>query len=696
MKKNILISVVASLIAIPRIISCNQHDQSCNTIKNHYRQYVHENTNISDYSNKTVYEILSELEIEVIDGVETYKFKGLDYKTDWSRSSWAAAGHLSKALKIAILAEDRNSNELRDIAKKLTYHWVFSNYHNINWWQNELGANSTLANLGLYTFDYLGKKGQDAFNGKIRESSIKWRPSVGSHTGANVFDYIDITCRNAAINNDKEEMDIAFNRLAQEITNENTEGFQKDGSFFQHGRQVQNVSYGKSIIRVAKTMHQFINTSYHMPDEKMKILSDYVSKGLGASIFKGYTNYTTVSREYSRENNLDTQANGFKDLAFFCDIDNYPSKEETKVFVDSLKDRKNPIAKDTIIYFPIAKMIVANIGHSKGDGIYISYKATEPKLVNTECVNGENQLGMNLSYGTNTCVMDKGTEYFNIAPVMDYDSMPGATAVKYYQNAPSSEHWKDADDVIKRYSAIYGDPLYGAPVAEIDSDGNKYIFNDGQIDGVTFSMTKTKHHNRGEYTVTCFATTDGVVLVGSNFNYNVRTGDPQGFNEAMYTTVDQYITDDGETITTTNNSFRNHSNGNVLYTSLDNNRQLKKTVQKRTYEAKDWRRNNRDSKSTSSGEKNVATIELVGSNLQQPNGYAYAIEPYIDGQSKFKSAFNDRSEGIHAIELPDGRIVAAFYDKTHLSFQDIHGITHSIEEKDFIDGKGAFKIFDKQ
>lgn len=716
MNKKILIGLSAITLLVPlTFIGCNKNvDQTCNLVKEHYRDYFFYNTDISDYDIKPIDKIKEEYDTVVINDIETYKFKKeiVDYETDWHRADWPAREHLSRALQIAIVAENRNSNELRDIAKKLTLHWVLSNYKHINWWHNELGANDTLGKLGLFVFDNLGRKGQAAFNGKIRESSLKWRPSLTTSTGANMFDYIDITIRDAAINNDKEEMSIAFERMKQEITDEKREGFQKDGTFFQHGRQLQNVSYGKCAMRIAKTLYQLRGTDFKMPDEKMKILSDYVNRGLRASTFKGYTNYTTVGRSYDRVNSLDSQNtsdSGLNDLAYYIGVENYPGKDKTYEFVSALRNRKNHIKEDEIIYFPIGKLIVANIGHDEThDGIYISYKGTDPDITNSEIVNGENVLGINLTYGGNTCVMDKGTEYFNIAPVMNYNYMPGTTAPFYGTDAKTPVAIESQDKAIATYiEDVYNDPLFTERLPteyEYEDKGVKKIvtciYNDGQQDDVTFMMTKSRHHNRGKFTTTCFTTKDGMVLVGSDLGYKSLDGDATKAGEehkltsdAVHTTIDQYVTSD-PVEELTDKTVYNHSNGNVIYKSLDS-RTIKKTIETRKYtgdktKSEDywaWNRNNLNLKTEDSGTKNVATITLEG----DPSSYAYAIQPSYSLKT-FELVKN--SDGIHAISYKDkdgkDKVAAAFYDKNNLSFDK-----YSIKPEEFIEGKGCFKIFDK-
>lgn len=681
MNKKIIASIAILALSIPFTISCNRQDADCKKIREQYKTFVHDTTDLEEYGTMSIGDIQAQLDPVKINGIETCKFNDVDYTNDGFRADWPAREHLSRTLKIAIRADNENSKELRDIAKKLTYHWVLSNYHHINWWHNELGANPTLANIGLFTFDYLGKKGIDALNGKVRESSLKYRPAVSTHTGANLFDYVDITCRDAALNNDKDEMNIAFDRFQKEIVDTNKEGFQKDGSFFQHGRQVQNVSYGKAVMRIAKTLYCLRGTSYKMPDDKMKILNDYIIRGLRASTFRGYTNYTTVSRAYDRVNFLDTQNDtdsSFNDLRYFNDVENFPDKENLMEFVNSLQDRKNAVSEDTIFYFPIAKMIVANIGHSNNsEGVYISYKGTAPEITNTECNNRENVLGMNLSYGTNTCVMDTGKEYFNISPVMDYENMPGTTAITY-----------GGDNALKTFAKdVYNDFQLVRQVPEADST-NGFIYNDGQQDGVTYMLTRTEHHDRAKFTVTCFATMDGMVLLGSDFSYTPESTDPSVEDTNMHTTLDQYITDDGESTTSNLTTTRNHSNGNVKYTMLDGHT-FTKTIVRKEYGPDEWKRNHETLVTTDSGVWNVATIKLDGNT----DKYAYAIEPYSDGDSKFKLAYNGNN--IHAIELPNGKIAAAFYSKDNLSF-NYSEHDYSINQSEFIDGKGAFKIFDKQ
>jgi len=718
MNKKLLLGLATISLVVPlTFTSCNKNvDNTCNLVKEHYRDYFFYDTDISDYDIKPLDKIKEELETVVINDIETYKFKDVDYTADKKRADWPTRKHLSRALQIAIVAESRNSNEVRDIAKKLTLHWVLSNYHHINWWHNELGANDTLAKLGLFVFDYLGKKGQAAFNGKIRESSLKWRPSLTTSTGANMFDYIDITIRDAAINNDKEEMSIAFERMKQEIVDDKREGFQKDGTFFQHGRQVQNVSYGKCAMRIAKTLYQLRGTSFKMPDEKMNILSNYVNRGLRASTFKGYTNYTTVARAYDRVNFLDSQNtadSGLNDLAYYTGVDNYPGKTETFEFVNALRSRKNHISQNEIFYFPVGKMIVANIGHDDThDGIYISYKGTDPNITNSEIVNGENVLGINLTYGGNTCVMDKGTEYFNIAPVMNYNYMPGTTAPFYgsTDKVTEGENIKSQDLAIDTYiKSVYNDPLFTETLPVATSE-NKYIYNDGQQGDVTFMMTKTKHHSRGRYTTTCFTTKDGMVLVGSDLGYSSFSEDatkakPHALNnDNVHTTIDQYVTADVETSSNEQSSVKNHTDGNVKYTSLDS-RTISKKIEKRDYIAKNeegktyqwaWNRNNLNIDTKDTGSKNVATITLEG-NTEASKKYAYAIEPN-DNTTKSKFVCIQNKNGIHAIEFTgsDGKqkVAAAFYDKDHLKFGD--GDKYFITESEFVPGKGGFKVFDKQ
>ena len=55
-------------------------------VKDAYTQDILENTDISPYDTKSVEDIKKELAVKVVDGIETYYFTNIDYKTDNNRA----------------------------------------------------------------------------------------------------------------------------------------------------------------------------------------------------------------------------------------------------------------------------------------------------------------------------------------------------------------------------------------------------------------------------------------------------------------------------------------------------------------------------------------------------------------------------------------------------------------------------------
>lgn len=621
---------------------------------------------------KTKEPIYSSLEKKTISNVETYFIKDIDYEDGSNRDSWPASTHVSQALNLAITAAVRHDPKIQDIATKMTYYWVFNNYRNTNWWQNELGADNNLGSLGLFVYDDLNPKGQAALRGRLAEASFYYRPSLRTHTGANLFDYADITLKSAIISRNKTEFDIAVDRVEDEIDDTHLEGFQTDGSFFQHGQQVQIGSYGKGVIRLGKVLRTMAESSRDFKVEKMKIIENYILRGLQNMTHKGYVNYSAVSREIARENNLSALSNNFNQFDVYLELDAFTQRKELQTFLDNISGGR---ANDNgLTYFDKAKMIVVN-----SDGVYMSFKGTAPYLTNTECVNDENQLGLNLSYGTNTCVMDTGKEYFNIFPVWDFSYIPGTTSINVDEPTsngnPEDCEFYAKDQRILWMRDVYGDQLYEQQLPEpVEQDPAKdYVYSGTEsieksiADGVAVLMQRSNHHGENDFTVTCIATPNGMVLLGADLSYDgskTENPDVEGHftpnSRKLHTTIDQAFTVDDESLSEDKRSF---TKGNVVYTLLDKEGQQINVTNsdiKKGY----WGRNRAlttDEKDpTKEGVKYIegktTTLSIEHDNNRTNAKYAYSIQSQtkVDAGKLFTLVKNfDNNQKVQEVKLPD-------------------------------------------
>ncbi|MCQ3914604.1 MAG: hypothetical protein MJ201_02210 [Mycoplasmoidaceae bacterium] len=96
---------------------------------------------------------------------------------------------------------------------------------------------------------------------------------------------------------------------------------------------------------------------------------------------------------------------------FLTNLENCPRKDEINNMIDALekKDRGN---FEGIKCFPTSSMVSMNVG----DDVFMSFKGISNTLRGSEQANSENILGHNFSFGVNTCVMETGNEYKDIAP----------------------------------------------------------------------------------------------------------------------------------------------------------------------------------------------------------------------------------------------------------------------------------------
>ncbi|MCQ2742856.1 MAG: hypothetical protein MJ239_06155 [Bacilli bacterium] len=687
MKKYSLIqsSIMASFLLIAS--SCgNNHapveNKDFQTIRTNYMSYMLEHQGTSTYGGKTIDEIMSTVGEKIIGGETTYFFNDIDYSNDQDRSSWPAGSHLGRTLELTVLAEKRNNHELKNIALNCLKHWIYSNYRNTNWWQNEIGANQNLSNIAMFSFDSLTRKGQDALLGKLYESSIYHRPSLETHEGSNLLNYCEMTVKCGALDKSYPEIDTAIKCASDTIKEGGKEGYQRDGSFFQHGKLLQTGSYGiEGTTKLANVISMLKGTSISVPLDKLGIISNFILNGLRPMIHKGMYNYMATGRAYSRVNSLDVELNAYKvsDMKKYTELENMPNKDEINSFIDDVCNKTDSQHKKDISAYEDSKILVGNY-----DGVYMCYKGSDPSMTNTECVNHENCLGYNFSYGQNTCVMQSGKEYLNISPLWDYTATPGSTS-RDFGNGTLLEKDSEIDSYVKN---SLDNGLYEAKLPEVNPNtSQKCIYNLGKQDNVGFSMTQSVHDITSnnpiggvEFTSTCFMCDEGMIVLGSGLK-NKQPGLDES-EKVLHTSLEQCRLYDGEEEPFISEDKLKVTKNNVVYCSLDN-QPLSLDVENRQY---DYQRNNPSLASKIESGK-VMTITLNSAKELDYDHYAYSIQPLANNQtSDIKVICN--TPKVAAIQLTDGRIVASFYSNDSFTY-----LGKEYKPSAFDNNKGCFEVF---
>lgn len=663
MKKQwILLPIAAVSTVAPLSVTSCSDTQAFEQLTNSYVEMLKETISLKDYEGKTPQQIKQELKTKTyIDKFsqpcETYFFDNINYD-DEDRAIWPAHQHIVRTLQIAMIADRDNNNELFDIATKLTCYWLCNDYVNSNWWFNEIGVPRDLSNLAFFIKDKLTKEQQDKLIEWIHHGSLKYNEATQRYTGTNTFWACDITMKSACLTHDEDEMNIMLDYLYNEIKLDANEGFQSDGTYFQHDHLLYTGGYGRQgAIMLAKIASAFANTrKYVLDDKKLKIVVDFVLDGMRYMTHKGNFTWQCMGRTFTRKQASEyaggvTDLGNIVDMKYLANLPNCPRREELNDLISKWEKKESTFSG--IKFFPKSKFIACNF-----DGVYVGLKGTDGNMVNCEMGNGENMLGHNLSYGFTTAVMDTGKEYDDISPVWVYDYIPGTTTPEetdsdllFYDN--------DMDTSAKKGGTFYSGYNDEHNVAMVS-----------QTSYQRYRSSPTQYTGSVNYTITAFACDDGAVILGTNIYSTGEIG-------LLHTTLDQFdIQSDNYGLSDDEKTFMHD---NVVYKNIEVGADQKIGISGGGEVVQPWWRNN-----SSYGDETITKRPIIV-YLSNPDKshYAYSIQSKNQQDKQFKVACN--TTVAQAVELPNGKIAAIFY--TNGDFE--YGSTK------YEGNKGEFKIFPK-
>lgn len=539
-------------------------------------------------------------------------FTDIDYSNE-DRVSWLPSKHIGRMERLAILyrleSDADKKEELKTNILRLLDYWLDNDFQSTNWWHNRLSAPNALGEFGILMKDDLNKKQTRLLAEKIGRGCFTVSPVLYSHAGANAVDLSMSSIKFGAFAGSPAAIKEAVRIISGELDYSDDQGLKDDGTFFQHGKRIYMGGYGIEFISGMSTVIRILSgTDYIFSKEQLTPLANFICDGMRSMSFGDTLDPTTMGRSTSRKNAQPLRGI-ISTLEMLAAVEEMPRKDEIKAYADSIRnDEKSDFG---IRYFDNAKMLVVN-----NSNFYFSFRGGADYLAYSEIINDENVLAYNSSFPGVTTIMSNGDEYYNIAPVYNYSFVPGTTAV----NETDEELFAHSD-----FTYRYLSGTYGATVA----------------DGAAVSLAKTKHEGIS-MTVSCFATDDAVILMGAGMN------DSKG--RKMNTTLDQSFyagsfERDGNTVI---------HNG-IKYTVLEGGA----LTAENEHRTGDWHRNNLPYAS-SPAEGDIFTI-----SIENTGSYAYTVMSE-NTDAEFEIIVN--SENVQAVRLPDGRVAAAFFEKTEFTY----------------------------
>jgi len=410
-------------------------------------------------------------------------------------------------------------------------------------------------------------------------------------------------------------MRMAVERIAKEIKVGMSEAIQEDYSFFQHGPRLYSGGYGRSFTyNVSKMLFLLSGTKYQFPAEKTELFLSFILEGLRPMIQYSALDWACVGREIARIDAIDV---GYirTALEILSQTPQLPRKREINGFLDCVNGAPQPnITK----YFDKAAMLTHHF-----NGIYVGAKFLNDKIFGAEICNGEAELCYNMSYGTHTCIMRNGKEYFNINSVWDYSRVPGTTS------------FIETDEQLLAHKDWAKLPLPNGHSGGKQNDHRAVIYELAEHDGIKMLVSN-------------FAFEDGFVCLGAEVDIRDRRG------RKLVSTVDQCFVQ--SEVTVENGSIIHNA---IRYTALQDTH-IEPTVENK---CGSWRRNN-IALSEETVSADVLTLNIDHSSTQECK-YAYMISSSDTPMPKIEILQNDRN--IQAIRLPDGNIMAVFHRPATLS-----------------------------
>ncbi len=561
------------------------------------------------------------------EGEGTLCWADIDY-TDQTRSAWQAAQHYVRILKIL---KDNGKERLNDAAyaEKVVgalKYWLYKDFHNPNWWHNDIGMPRNLSDIAFMLYDVLDEATMEQLCEFIGRGTMGRLPAIEERwTGANLIWGAMNTLKHAVLTNDPEWVQKAVDRAGQEICIGEAEGLQDDGSFFQHGPRLYSGGYGRSYAYdVAQLAYVLQGTEYQYSEEKLNIYLVHLLDGLRHMTQGDSLDWNVIGREMAR---LDAMKVGILKAAVELCTKNadMPRQEELKAYLATMNGAAQP---DSTKYFPIAALLCHHT-----NGIYVGAKFHNNKIWDAEICNSEAELNYNMSYGTHTCIMRDGSEYVNISTVWDYSRIPGTTSRT------------ENDEQLLVHREWWNLPLPNDHFGGKQEGDRAVIYELAQHDGV-------------EAYVSGFAFEGGYVAMGSGIR-NVN-----GSTENLVTTVDQCL-QHGE-VTMEGNSIVHNG---IRYTPLmDTKIDVETKVQTGS-----WQRNNFAEPATPVSE-DVVTLTITHDDSKLSR-YAYLISAADQPAPEVTVVCNDCD--VQGIRLADGTVLAAFHQNCGLVFKD-HVINNGV------------------
>ena len=350
---------------------------------------------------------------------------GINYK-DVSRTAFEHRNHSAYLVSLARAYKSKTSGfykkkKVKETVIKALSFWAENDFFCDNWWHNQIGTPSSMVNLMLIMGDELPEDLVEKMQPIIGRAHLN---ASGARPSGDRIKIAGILAKNLLFIGDKEQFEEVITVIESEIKFVTGRGMQYDFSFHHRVDKVNNtISYGLGYANAFAEWAAYVaGTEYAFSDEKIQHLTDYYLDGICKNmVFGKYPDIGTKNRSISRKGAL--KPHGTTSLERLLQTTDY-RKNELKEIIDIRNNSANPTLSHATFYWHSEHFTFQRPGY------FTSVRMYSTRNHNMEVpYNSEGLLNHHRGDGTNHISLI-GDEYYDIAPVFDYQKISGTTILQ--------------------------------------------------------------------------------------------------------------------------------------------------------------------------------------------------------------------------------------------------------------------------
>ncbi len=335
--------------------------------------------------------------------------------------------------------------------------WLEADQSNRNWWYNWIAEPQAMGVLII-----LMRAGDPPLPANLEAELLTRMREKGGRPdapnspgrGANKIDIATHWVYRACLEKNADNLCFAADQVYYPLHFTTEEGLQSDYSYQQHDYQLYIAGYGNVLIgRISDIAKYLVDTPYQIPDDKLKIFSEFTRMTYLPVIRGKYFLYNVGGRSIVRKNVHDQSgfASIFETLAIM-------DSEYAAIYRDAAKRLRGEVDAGYHLKPFNRHYWRSDYSLHQRPGYTFDVRAVSVRTFRNEHGNGENLKGYYLSDGANAIVVD-GSEYVNIFPVWDWERVPGTTTPIQGKVPFTPRQWGDPG--VSTFVGGVSDGVYG-------------------------------------------------------------------------------------------------------------------------------------------------------------------------------------------------------------------------------------------